>query len=329
MNENGVAAFITLRAETIQFSFGSLTDNASALTSRHGFHIPAQLIIRIHKVILPFHANMMNPTPFLPIIYICLLCVSHCTATAQSVMPLQRAHAHNDYLHERPLLDALDQGFSSVEADIYLVDGELLVAHYQWQLRPDRSLKTLYLDPLRKRVKSNGGRVFANGPEFTLLIDIKSDATSTFLALNKLLAEYPDVFSRIEDSKPIAGAVTAVISGNRDQKTILQSSPRYAGIDGRLTDLESGLPAHAMPLISDHWGRNFRWRGEGEIYRDDVEKLKKIVNQVHSSGRRIRFWAIPDQPQVWRAMNDAKVDLINTDKLVELSQFLRNTPTNQ
>ncbi len=43
--------------------------------------------------------------------------------------PLPQAHAHNDYEHERPLLDALSHGFCSVEADIYLVDGALLVAH--------------------------------------------------------------------------------------------------------------------------------------------------------------------------------------------------------
>ena len=41
--------------------------------------------------------------------------------------PLWRAHAHNDYEHPRPLLDALDHRFGSVEADIYLVDGQLLV----------------------------------------------------------------------------------------------------------------------------------------------------------------------------------------------------------
>ncbi|HEY3789313.1 MAG TPA: hypothetical protein VGL71_10685, partial [Urbifossiella sp.] len=34
--------------------------------------------------------------------------------------PLRHAHAHNDYEHKRPLLDALEQGFCSVEADIWL-----------------------------------------------------------------------------------------------------------------------------------------------------------------------------------------------------------------
>ncbi len=47
------------------------------------------------------------------------------TAGSQGAPVIQpRAHSHNDYLHRRPLLDALALGFCSVEADIYLVDGE-------------------------------------------------------------------------------------------------------------------------------------------------------------------------------------------------------------
>ena len=34
-------------------------------------------------------------------------------------VPLIHAHAHNDYQHKRPLLDALDHDFCSVEADVY------------------------------------------------------------------------------------------------------------------------------------------------------------------------------------------------------------------
>jgi hypothetical protein len=47
----------------------------------------------------------------------------------EEAVPLERAHAHNDYEHERPLHDALGHGFKSVEADVWLVDGELVVSH--------------------------------------------------------------------------------------------------------------------------------------------------------------------------------------------------------
>jgi hypothetical protein len=48
------------------------------------------------------------------------------------IVPLANAHAHNDYEHKRPLFDALDNGFTSVEADVFLVDGKLLVGHWPW-----------------------------------------------------------------------------------------------------------------------------------------------------------------------------------------------------
>src|ERR1051326_8803322 len=88
-------------------------------------------------------------------------------------VPLTRVHAHNDYEHKRPLFDALEHGFCSVEADIYLVDGQLLVAHNRYQVKTNRTLQSLYLDPLRERIRKNGGRVYAGGPECTLLIDLK------------------------------------------------------------------------------------------------------------------------------------------------------------
>ena len=64
---------------------------------------------------------------------------------------LGRAHAHNDYEHDRPLQDGLDDGFTSVEADVWLVDGELLVAHDLEDVQPGRTLESLYLDPLAER----------------------------------------------------------------------------------------------------------------------------------------------------------------------------------
>ena len=98
------------------------------------------------------------------------LLLSAAGAFAAEPVPLVRAHAHNDYEHTRPLLDALDHGFASVEADIHLVDGQLLVAHDRKSVKPERTLEALYLDPLRERVRKNGGRVYRGGPTITLQI---------------------------------------------------------------------------------------------------------------------------------------------------------------
>ena len=104
---------------------------------------------------------------------------------------LERAHAHNEYEHGRPLFDALDNGFKSVEADVWLVDGELLVAHDREDVEPGRTLESLYLEPLRERIAQNRGSVYpGNDDYFTLLVDIKSDAVPTYMALHEELKDY-------------------------------------------------------------------------------------------------------------------------------------------
>src|ERR1043165_1062303 len=75
-----------------------------------------------------------------------LMALTSTRAAEPLVRPLIQAHAHNDYEHTRPLWDALAQGFCSVEADIHLVDGKLLVAHDARDVNSERTLEKLYLD---------------------------------------------------------------------------------------------------------------------------------------------------------------------------------------
>lgn len=76
------------------------------------------------------------------------------------------AHAHNDYEHERPLFDALERGFASVEADVFLSDDgqELYVAHDAVDIDPARTLDALYLQPLADWIDQHGGWVHAAAP---------------------------------------------------------------------------------------------------------------------------------------------------------------------
>ena len=206
-------------------------------------------------------------------------------------VPVPRAHAHNDYLHKRPLLDALDQGFGSVEADVFLVDGELLVGHTRFELSADRTFRSLYLEPLRDRIGKHQGSVYGDGRPLILLIDIKSDAKTTYQVLDRQLAEYKPMLARVEQGRVAKGAVLAIVSGNRATDLIAADPTRYVGIDGRLTDLESDQPEHLLPLISDNWQRHFQWRGEGPMPHSDQEKLQRVIKQAHAKQRRVRFWA--------------------------------------
>lgn len=241
---------------------------------------------------------------------------------AAPVRPLENAHAHNDYEHPRPLLDALDHGFTSIEADVFLVDGQLLVAHDLKDVVPERTLESLYLMPLSERVKANGGSVYPSGEEVILLVDIKRDGAAVYTHLEELLRKYSDMISVTIDEVYYPKAVTVIISGDRPIDEITASNPRYAGIDGRLSDLDSDWSVSLLPLISDNWRLHFRYRARGEFSDAERSKLQDIVERVHQRGRRLRFWATPESEEMWAILKEEKVDLIGTDDLQRLSQFL-------
>ncbi|GGN51685.1 hypothetical protein GCM10011579_007800 [Streptomyces albiflavescens] len=243
--------------------------------------------------------------------------------------PLWRAHAHNDYEHPRPLFDALDHRFGSVEADIYLVGDQLLVAHDPVELDPTRTLESLYLDPLAARVKANHGAVYRGyRTPLQLLIDIKTEGSSTYLELDRHLRRYRHLFTTYAHGRVYPGPVTAVISGDRAARTPMEvQSVRRAFYDGRLADLGSAAPASFIPLISDNWTLNFTWLGDGPFPDAEREKLRGIIAAAHARRQKVRFWATPDlagpaRDALWGELLAADVDYLNTDDLAGLEAFL-------
>ncbi|MFG3321543.1 phosphatidylinositol-specific phospholipase C/glycerophosphodiester phosphodiesterase family protein [Streptomyces sp. NPDC048171] len=243
--------------------------------------------------------------------------------------PLWRAHAHNDYEHPRPLLDALDHRFGSVEADIYLVDGQLLVAHDPEDLDPARTLESLYLAPLAARVRANHGRVYRQESRaLQLLVDIKTEGASTYLELDRQLRRHRHLFTTYTHGRVLPGAVTAVVSGDRAARAPMEAQrTRRAFYDGRLTDLGTPAPASFVPLISDNWTLNFTWQGVGAFPPAERRRLRGIVGAAHACGQRVRFWATPDiagpaRDAVWTELVAAGVDHLNTDDLAGLEAFL-------
>lgn len=243
--------------------------------------------------------------------------------------PLAGTHAHNDYEHDRPLFDALEHGFTSVEADVWLVDGELRVAHDLADAKQGVTLESLYLDPLEDLVRSQPGHsVYPQWDgSLQLLIDIKSEGESTYAAIEQELSDHRDIMSRYTNGNVKTGPVTAVISGNRPLATMQSQDKRFSFFDGRASDLTSGMPASLMPLVSNNWTKLFTWQGVGPMPELERAKLHAYVETAHANGYRVRFWATPDQPgaardAVWTELADAGVDHINTDDLAGLQQFL-------
>ncbi|MES2684880.1 MAG: glycerophosphodiester phosphodiesterase family protein [Pseudomonadota bacterium] len=252
---------------------------------------------------------------------------------------LARAHAHNDYQHTRPLLDALDQGFTSVEADVYVAPlpagtpgalagaTGLYVAHDPQDIRPENTLAALYLEPLKARIAENGGCVQKDCAPFHILIDAKTEAETTYAAIEAELAKYDALFTKYENGGLRPGAVTATLSGNRPLATMQAAMSRYTFYDGRFSDLDSAEPVTLMPLISDSWTTHFGWDGNGPMPADQKAKLIDAITKSHARGRRVRLYNVPDaagpaRENIWQQLLAADQDQINTDDLAGLRAFL-------
>lgn len=240
------------------------------------------------------------------------------------IVPLPNAHAHNDYRHERPLLDALDHGFTSVEADVLLIDGELYVGHDMPE-GPHQlpTLQDTYLEPLRKQVSQHNGQVYPGYDNpFYLMIDIKTEAEPTYAQLKEVLLPYQSMLSKTKAGTYEPGAVTVFLSGNRPIEQVQQEQNRLVSIDGRPDDLRKGYSAEFMPVISQHYRAIIDWDGKEALSRKQRKVLKKLTEQAHQEGKKVRLWATPENQLVWQTLLDAGVDLINTDQLAQLQQFL-------
>jgi len=232
---------------------------------------------------------------------------------------LPEAHAHNDYEHKRPLFDALEQGFVSIEADIWLVDGELYVAHDRTGMKFDRRLDNLYLEPIAEMFRNSRGSIFSTEHSLFLLIDIKSDGRKTYHVLKRLLAKYREEFSTtLSDGTP---ALRIILSGNRPVEEVTEDSQRLVSIDGRIAEMDKEL-GNLVILVSDNWRSHFSWNGIGMMPDDQRSKLRAIVAKVHKANSKLRFWATPENENVWKVLRDEGVDFIGTDQLQKLKVFL-------
>ena len=260
-----------------------------------------------------------------------LLVAAACSAPLPAPDPLSdpvlRLHGHNDYLQPVPLRAALELGLGSVEADVFLVDGELRVGHERWQLRPGRTLRSLYLEPLRDAVAAApDGRLLPGGRPLVLLVDIKEDGTDVYQVLRRQLAEFAPMLTRFADGRVEPGAVTVLLSGDRPRRIVAGELERWCALDGRLSDLdaEPAPPVGLVPWISDTWRRVSDWTGSDELLPDEVKRVRALVDAAHAQGRELRFWSAPDREQAWAALFDLGVDRIGTDQPKNAAAWLRH-----
>lgn len=248
-----------------------------------------------------------------------LLFLSFFITTASFAQPtsytVSNAHSHNDYEQPVPLYTAYNEGFGSIEADIFWHNGELLVAHTTKELELHRTLEELYLKPLLAFIEKNKGHIYADSTRrLQLMIDIKTEAITTLSKLVELLQKYPVLTQ--------CSSLQIAISGNRPDVSAFTSYPAFINFDG---ELQKEYPAAALSrivMMSDDLKKYTGWNGKDIIPAPQWSTLQQAVSRAHALNKPVRFWGAPDFTNAWRHLIRLKVDYINTDSIKPLADFL-------
>ena len=251
-------------------------------------------------------------------IFVCLLLIAG-TARAQSIRyTVANTHSHNDYEQPTPFWMAWQEQFGSIEADIWLRDGVVLVGHDTNEIKTGRTLEEYYIKPLQACAKQNNGYPYADtARRLQILIDVKEDSVKALAALIALLDKYP----ALEHSSKIRW----VISGNRPAPEDYTSYPPFIAFDGVLHARYTPEALSRIAMMSDDLRYYTRWDHAG-IPASARTMLSAVVKASHELDLPVRFWDAPDFPAAWAQLKALQVDYINTDHIQDLANWLRQNP---
>ena len=218
-------------------------------------------------------------------------------------------HSHNDYTRTVPFWEAYSQHCGSIEADLYLQEGKLLVGHDVKDLKPENTFSRMYVEPIVSTFRANGGKMWKGSDErLMLMIELKSATEPTLTEVIKVLEQYPDVFCS-------PGGVQIAITGNTPDKEHFCDYPAWVGYDGDIREEYTPAQLERVALVSNSF-RLFakKWNGKGRMTDSELDAVKEAIEKVHSWGKPIRFWAAPEGTTAYFTFWKLGVDIINTDK---------------
>ena len=239
-----------------------------------------------------------------------LLALALTCCGAAAAQPPVLIHSHNDYAQRVPFYQAYAQQVSSIEADVFLHDGQLLVGHDVEDLRADMTFEALYVEPIVTLFARNGGRAFRDSDQtLQLMVELKSETDPTLRAVAALLGRWPEVF----DPEVNPAAVRVAVTGRVPAPEAFDRYPRFLGFDGAWDADYTPEQLERIAQISTNFRDFSQWNGKGTIIPAEKERLEQVIDRAHEQGKPVRFWNAPEGTTVYYTFYDMGIDYINTD----------------
>jgi alkaline phosphatase len=230
-----------------------------------------------------------------------------------SKISAQITHSHNDYEQKQPFFAAYNLGFDSIEADLYLKDGELCVAHDKKDVSTERTLRKLYIEPLLAKIKENGGYPYPNKIPLHLLLDLKTQGHEIMQVLDAQLKPHKKELRHVKIS----------ISGDMPQPEEFQNYDKMFSFDGRRNLTYSKKAFKRIYMVSASFTEFGKyWTGKQALPQEVADKISVFVKEMHAKNKKVRLWGTPNTTLGFKTLKALKVDVIGTDDLPLLRNFI-------
>ncbi|MFT4970661.1 MAG: hypothetical protein ACI9O4_002422 [Chitinophagales bacterium] len=256
------------------------------------------------------------------IILLSILSLTPLLASTQTIADeaIPHAHSHNDYLKKNPLWGALENGCSSIEIDVFAHEESLKVAHVGIALKKRKTIQELYISPLISYLSQNEW-VYQN-QSLVLMIDFKTSGEKTLPLLLELIKPYQDYFTYAQSDSIVYRPLQLVISGKGfSYEMIKELNKVYVFVDGSIQHCNNNYPNILIERASAKYGSIFSWKGKKEMPESDKEELQRLVAISKTCNTKLRFYAMPENENIWRTFLDAGVYWINVDNSKRFRKF--------
>lgn len=246
---------------------------------------------------------------------------------------------------------------TTTETTKKFADNQVYVGHNQLYLQPNNTLWSLYLGPIYNLLSSANPAfryddgsdqlallgdtttkhgLFYNSPETALhlLIDVKTEANSTYAALKTQIQPFIDAqyltHYDTTQKKWIPGPLTITLSGNQATELVKQESVRYMFLDSPLVNMTanasteplqeySQLAVIASASLEQLVGKN-ALVATHELSADAKATLQSHFDSAHKLGLKTRIWGGNSWPIHIRdaqmsTLWELGCDLVNADDL--------------
>ncbi|GAA3948568.1 hypothetical protein GCM10023085_33590 [Actinomadura viridis] len=260
-------------------------------------------------------------------------------------------HAHNDYENDRPLWGALDQGATSIEADIWVGDdGEL---HLQHQIDGGSrgTLRKTYVEPLIARAAANGGQIYQGREKpFVILLEVKKGDDTTY---QKIIDQTRDLPPGVQLLMP--GDTPGAVVGKQPPNVTFFLTPGQGctlppQVDPASPEYDRAY-AQSVSMLNGSYRQCADRNGDRRVSDEEQRLLNEFVQKAHDAGLKVRFVEGPDgrkrdhkdpggfklcawkpgrqgcerqlQEEWWEAQRIAGVDYLDTAHVKAGAQWMR------